>query len=65
MKEDGSFFALLVVLGILFIFFLIGRELICWYFKYNRQVELLEKILIELRSKNGNTGLGKAKILDI
>lgn len=56
MKEDGSFFALLVVLGILFLFFLIGRELICWYFKINRRVELLESILIELRNKNGKAG---------
>ena len=37
----------LVVLPL--IFFLIGRELICWYFKINRRIELLESILIELR----------------
>lgn len=27
-----------------FFLFLIGREIVCWYFKINRTVELLEKI---------------------
>lgn len=53
MGENGSFIMLFIVLGVLFLFFLIGRELICWYFKINRRVELLENILVELRNKNG------------
>ncbi len=44
-----------VFLFIPIIFFLLGRELICSYFKINRQVELLEKILIELRNNNRKT----------
>jgi hypothetical protein len=33
---------LIVLLGLMFLFFLLGRELICWYFKINKTVELLE-----------------------
>lgn len=50
---DGNVFSALVVLGVLFLFFLIGRELVCWYWKINRTVELLEKIYEQLKNKNG------------
>jgi hypothetical protein len=36
--------ALLAVSFILFIIFLTIRELVCWYYKINRIVELLEQI---------------------
>jgi hypothetical protein len=41
----------IVVLVVLFLFFLLGRELICWYFKINRRVDLLEEILEEMKKK--------------
>jgi hypothetical protein len=44
-------------LVVLIIFFLLGRELICWYFKINKRVYLLEEILDELKQKNNNTKL--------
>lgn len=37
------------VLIILVIFFLIGRELVCWYFKINKITGLLEEIRDELK----------------
>jgi len=40
-----------VVLGIMFLFFLLGRELVCWYFKINKTVELLEEIRDSLKNK--------------
>jgi hypothetical protein len=40
-----------IVLVVLFLLFLVGRELICWYFKINRRVDLLEEILEELKKK--------------
>lgn len=30
--------------ALLVIFFFIGREIVCWYFKYNEVVSLLERI---------------------
>lgn len=50
---DGNAFSALIILGVLFLFFLIGRELVCWYWKINRTVELLEKIYEQLKNKNG------------
>lgn len=34
----------LISLGIIFLFFLLGRELICWYFKINQITSLLTEI---------------------
>lgn len=50
---DGNVFIALVILGVLFLFFLIGRELVCWYWKINRTVELLEKIHEQLKNRTG------------
>lgn len=41
----------IIVLLVLIIFFLIGRELVCWYFKLNKISSLLEEIRDELRNK--------------
>jgi hypothetical protein len=41
----------IIGLAIVFFFFLLGRELICWYFKINRRVELLEQIHEELKKR--------------
>ena len=40
----------------LFVFAII-RELICWYFKINKRVELQEKILVELVKFNKTSNL--------
>ncbi len=39
----------IVVLLVLVIFFLIGRELVCWYFKLNKIAYLLEEIRDQLK----------------
>ncbi len=41
-------------LVVLVLFFLLGREIICWYFKINKRVYLLEEILDELKQKNNS-----------
>ena len=48
---DGAigFFA---ALGVIDLFFLLGRELICWYFKVNQIVALLEDIRDSLKNKS-------------
>lgn len=47
--NDGA--GVIAVLVIFVIFILIGREIICWYLKINKRVELLENILEELKKK--------------
>jgi hypothetical protein len=42
---------LLIVIGIMLILFLLGREIVCWYFKINKTVELLEEIRVSLKNK--------------
>jgi hypothetical protein len=39
-----SLVAILGVLAITIIIFLICRELVCWYFKFNQMIALLETI---------------------
>ena len=41
----------IIVLLVLIIFFLIGRELVCWYFKINKIAGLLEEIRDELKDR--------------
>jgi uncharacterized membrane protein YqjE len=41
----------IIVLLVLIVFFLIGRELVCWYFKLNKISALLEEIRDELKNK--------------
>ena len=45
----GGLWSLLITLLILLVIFLICRELVCWYWKINRAVELLERqnVLLE------------------
>ena len=50
MDNNGAF----GVLVILVLFFLLGRELICWYFKINKRVYLLEEILDEIKQQNSS-----------
>jgi hypothetical protein len=42
---------MLIFLAIVLVLFLIGRELVCWYWKINRIVGLLESIELELKSR--------------
>ena len=46
----GSFIVAVLLL-------LIGREIVCWYWKINRSVELLEKIHAELVAARQTTNL--------
>lgn len=36
----------------LILFFILIRELVCWYFKINQRIKLLEEIKKELQNKN-------------
>ena len=46
----------LIAIGIAILFFIIGRELICWYFKINKIVGLLQSIndSLQKNSKDNN-----------
>lgn len=48
---DGAI-GVIVALGVMLLFFLLGRELICWYFKVNQIVVLLEDIRDSLKNKS-------------
>jgi hypothetical protein len=47
----SDFVTLITVLVIALIIFLVCRELVCWYFKINKTVELLEEIRDSLKNK--------------
>lgn len=55
MFSDGSGFAMMLFtyMLILFIAFLIGRELLCWYWKVNAQLAELKDIHLVLSSIDG------------
>jgi hypothetical protein len=44
--------AAVVTLVIVIVIFLVFREVVCWYWKINRVVELLESIDATLRSRD-------------
>jgi hypothetical protein len=46
----------LIALGITLVIFLIGREIVCWYFKINKTVALLEEIRDSLRAQSKDNG---------
>ncbi|WP_300158346.1 hypothetical protein [Solidesulfovibrio sp.] len=45
----GGLVSLLITLLVLIVIFLVCREIVCWYWKINRAVELLERqnVLLE------------------
>jgi len=43
---------MIIVLVVMLLFFLLGRELICWYFKMNKVVELLDSINEQLKNNH-------------
>lgn len=47
--------SLLIVFLVCFTIFLIARELMCWYWKINTMVSLLESIDAKLNSNSSNT----------
>jgi hypothetical protein len=51
MGNGNEMIMFLIGLGILLVFFLVCREFLCWYWKINKSVELLEeqnKILLRI-----------------
>ena len=48
--NPGGIIALSIFFGI--IFFLVIRELLCWYFKINERLKVMEDILAELKKNN-------------
>jgi len=44
LNQLGSLISMLLLIGIPIIIFIVCRELVCWYWKLNRIVELLERI---------------------
>jgi len=48
--NDGAGGAIAVLI-VLVIFILVGREIVCWYLKINKRVELLESILEEVKKR--------------
>ncbi len=65
----------LIIVAVCIVIFLICREIICWYWKLNRIVTLLEDIRRELKKTNASIGdsekielsdpLGLGRIIDL
>lgn len=49
MMTGNSFGSMIVGILILVVIFVVAREAICWYWKINRMVQLLESIEAHLR----------------
>nr|BFD64948.1 hypothetical protein BdHM001_36290 [Bdellovibrio sp. HM001] len=45
---------LAIFVAIMFVLFLICREIVCWYFKINEHLDLQRAILAELQRANPN-----------
>lgn len=54
MGTGVSMITLFIVLGILFLVFLLLRELMCWYWKVNEVVTLLKSIDSKLSNDESN-----------
>lgn len=49
---DQSITVALIVIAVIFVIFLVCRQVVCWYWKINRGIELMEQILVELKKSN-------------
>lgn len=47
-----SFIGVMAAILITLFLFLIGREIVCWYFKINQITSILEEIRDALKNKN-------------
>jgi cadmium resistance protein CadD (predicted permease) len=61
MEEFAEYLPIIIAFGLFFLIaylliFLIIREILCWYWKINKQVSELKKIreILERMEKNGN-----------
>jgi hypothetical protein len=52
MTVSNPLLTAVVTLAILVLVFLVFREVVCWYWKINRMVELLESIEASLRNRD-------------
>ena len=48
----GEQLHLILIISVSFIFFIVIRELVMWYWKINKGINLLENILMELKQLN-------------
>jgi len=48
----GPMIAFAVVMFVTLLVFLVCREIVCWYWKINEAVGLLQEILFELKKSN-------------
>jgi hypothetical protein len=65
-------FPFIISIGVLFIIWLLIREIVCWYYKINEQIEnqrktnlLLQDILMSLNQKQGVGVSSNEKVLEI
>jgi hypothetical protein len=56
---------LLAALGVGFAVFMILREVMCWYYKINRMVSLLEDIRDVLRKDGGPVAAGAGRVTEL
>jgi len=54
MMSGNSLPQIAIGLAVLILIFLAIREIVCWYWKINRIVELLESIESHLRARGGS-----------
>lgn len=61
MQESNNYLMMFLVFSFVWLLlFLIGRQIVCWYWKINRHIELQEQILVELKKMNNKeTGAPK------
>jgi len=52
MNVNNPLVADFIAFAIVIVIFLVFREVVCWYWKINRMVELLESIDAALRSRD-------------
>jgi len=53
MEDTGSMLGLIIAIGLFLALFSALRQFFCWYWKINKNIELQETILLELKKLNG------------